>query len=247
MKQKNTLTRLQRLDELSGLLKSSDHFLVADLAEKLEVSTRTLMRDLDVLRDKGYPIETNQGRGGGIRLHRYWGLGRLHLNYREIIDLLLSLAVMEKLNSPIFLGNLKSIRHKIAASFPEQQRQKVQAVRGRILISEMEPDLSFEKAHPMPTTSANSAKSLYEAFFEMKQLKINYQDMKGSETERTIEPHYILLCWPLWHILAWDHLRNDARCFRLDRIKNATLTTRHFKLKNSKKLIGSLENSSVRL
>lgn len=244
MKKQSTLSRLQRLDELSGLLKSSDHLLVSDIAKQLDVSTRTVMRDLDVLREKGFPIETNQGRGGGIRLHRFWGLGRLYLNYREIIDLLLSLAIMEKFHSPIFLANLKSIRHKIAASFPEEQRKKVQDVRNRILICDHASDTIIDNTQSAPTTSAHC---LYEAFFEMKELDISYTDVEGKKTERKIEPHYLLLSWPIWYVLAWDHLRNDARCFRLDRIKKASLTEKSFKLKNSKKLIGKLENFSMRL
>lgn len=244
MKQKKTSTRLQRLDELIGLLKSNDHNLISDLAEKLGVSSRTVMRDLEILSEKGYPIETCPGRGGGVSLHKHWGLGRLHFNYREIIDLLLSLAVMEQLNSPIFLSNLKSIRHKIATSFPEEQRNQVQTVRKRILLAqyENEPNYSLPSAK-----TKKSANSVYEAFFEMKCLTISYVDVNNQPTSRTIEPHYIMLCWPLWYILAWDHLRDDVRCFRLDRIQKADISNQSFKLKNSKTLIGQLENFTVRL
>lgn len=56
-----------------------------------------------------------------------------------------------------------------------------------------------------------------------------------------------MLCWPLWYILAWDHLRDDVRCFRLDRIQKADINEQSFKLKNSKTLIGQLENFTVRL
>lgn len=247
MGKNKTSTRLQRLEELSGLLKSNDHNLVSDLAEKLSVSSRTIMRDLDLLKEKGYPIETSLGRGGGVSLHKHWGLGRLHFNYKEIIDLLLSLAVMEKLHSPIFLSNLKSIRHKIAASFPEEQRKQVQAVRKRILLSEIASQNIPEPSQPPTATTKSSANSVYEAFFEMKILKINYIDVKGRKTERSIEPHYILLCWPIWYVLAWDHLRKDARCFRLDRIQTAKVENQSFKLKNSQTLIGKLENFTVRL
>ena len=244
MKQKKTSTRLQRLDELIGLLKSNDHNLISDLADKLDVSSRTVMRDLEILNEKGYPVETCPGRGGGVSLHKHWGLGRLHFNYREIIDLLLSLAVMEQLNSPIFLSNLKSIRHKIAASFPEEQRNQVQTVRKRILIAQYENEPNYSLPSAKSKTSANS---VYEAFFEMKHLTISYVDVNNNPTARTIEPHYIMLCWPLWYILAWDHLRDDVRCFRLDRIQKADINEQSFKLKNSKTLIGQLENFTVRL
>ena len=250
MKQKKTYTRLQRLDELTGLLKSNDHNLISDLAENLGVSSRTIMRDIEILIEKGFPIETCPGRGGGVSLHKHWGLGRLHFNYREIIDLLLSLAVMEQLNSPIFLSNLKSIRHKIAASFPEEQRKQVQTVRKRILIAQNDSDQfphNTETFSPPVQKSKALANSVYEAFFEMKNLSISYTDVVNNHTTRTIEPHYIMLCWPLWYILAWDHLRDDVRCFRLDRIQSADIESKSFNLKNSKTLIGQLENFTVRL
>ena len=228
------LSRLERLDELTGLLRSQDHHTAAALAAQLGISPRTLMRDLDVLREKGYPIETDQGRGGGIRLHRHWGIGRLQLNYREVIDLLLFLAVMEKIGSPVFFKNLKAIRNKISLSFPQEQRDKIQSLRKRILIGGLASDDVLEHVQ---TTVKVSANLLYEAFFEMKCLNIMYEDAKGEKTRRVIEPHYLFLNWPVWYVLAWDHLRADVRCFRLDRISSANIEDSAFKLKNRKQFI----------
>lgn len=244
MGQKNTTTRLQRLDQLTSLLKSSNHNLVSDLAKNLCVSPRTIMRDLDVLREKGYPIETNQGRGGGIRLHRLWGLGRLHLNYREIIDMLLSLAIMEKLHSPIFLANSKSIRNKISASFPQEQRDRIQVLRKRILIGEIASQTLLNDFEVRKNPPANA---LYEAFFEMKNINIIYKDGKENTTRRKIEPHYLFLSWPIWYVMAWDHLREDWRCFRLDRINNAKIEETSFKLKPSKQLKEVIEKFAATL
>ena len=234
MAQTKTLSRLERLDELTGLLRSGEHYTASTLAQELGISSRTLMRDLDVLREKGYPIETDQGRGGGIRLHRHWGIGRLQLNYREVIDLLLSLAVMEKIGSPVFFRNLKAIRNKISLSFPQEQRDKIQSLRKRILIGGLASDDVLEHVQ---TTVKASADLLYEAFFEMKLLIITYEDGKGEKTSRVIEPHYLFLNWPVWYVLAWDHLRSDVRCFRLDRINSAKIEGSAFKLKNRKQFI----------
>lgn len=239
MGRKKILSRLERLDELIGLLKAGEFFTASDLADRLSVNPRTLMRDLDVLKDKGYPIETSQGRGGGIWLRRHWGIGRLNLNYREVIDLLLSMAVMEKIGSPIFLGNLKAVRHKIAVSFPQEQRDRIQALRRRILVGELASQQVLEN---FQSTSTIKGPTIYEAFFEMKKLSITYEDAENQKTKRTIEPHYLLLNWPVWYVLAWDHLRNDARCFRLDRIRTAKTIEESFRLKNEKKLMESIED-----
>ena len=234
-----TLSRLERLEELTGLLRSDTYHTAESLAQQLSISSRTLMRDLDVLRDKGYPIEADQGRGGGVRLHRHWGVGRLHLNYREVIDLLLALTIMEEIGSPIFLKNLKSIRNKISASFPEGQRAQVQSFRNRILTGCSASDYVREGIQT-PVTSA--AQNLYEAFFDLKKLDISYGDVKGDKTKRTIEPHYLFLSWPAWYVLAWDHLREDIRCFRLDRIVSATVSEKKFKLRHRAKFIKGMED-----
>lgn len=234
-----TISRLERLDELTGLLKSSDHHIASVLAVQLNISPRTLMRDLDVLREKGFPIETDQGRGGGIRLNRHWGIGRLHLNYREIIDLLLSLAVMEKIGSPVFFRNLKAVRNKISASFPQEQRKKIQSLRKRILIGGLASEYVLDN---FQTAVKASADLLYESFFEMKTLNIIYEDAEEKKTKRTIEPHYLFLNWPVWYVMAWDHLRNDVRCFRLDRISNAKIEGDSFKPKNRKLFTEGMED-----
>jgi len=86
-----TLPRLERLDLLASRLKSGEPITVAEIADEFGVSTRTLFRDVDILRQRGLPIEADRGRGGGIRLHRHWGVGRLALSYREAVELLVSL------------------------------------------------------------------------------------------------------------------------------------------------------------
>lgn len=237
-------SRLARLKELTGLLRSGDHHVAVDLATRLGVSKRTLMRDLEVLKEQGYPIEADRGRGGGLRLHRHWGIGRLHLSYREVIDLLLSLAVMEKLKSPIFLGNLKAIRNKLSLSFPQDQRNKVQAIRKRLLIGDLASARVLE-SYPNPAIPA--ANLIYESFFEMRVLEIAYSDANGRKSQRTVEPQYLLLSWPVWYLLAWDHLRSDVRCFRLDRISSARTTRAPFKLKSVKLFVEGFEEFALAL
>src|SRR5882757_2133145 len=109
--------RLRRLERLRGLLAAGDHIVAKDLATDLEVSTRTLMRDLDLLRDEGILIDSDRGRGGGVRLSRGHTTGPVYLNAAEAIDVLISLAVAEVTRSPMILANLRAVRQKLAATF----------------------------------------------------------------------------------------------------------------------------------
>lgn len=238
MSKAHSSLRLDRLEELTGLLRAGDHHVAADLAARLGVSKRTLMRDLDILRERGYPIETDRGRGGGLRLHRHWGIGRLNLSYREVIDLLLSLAIMERVGSPIFLGSLKAVRNKLSLSFPPEQRGRVQAIRRRILVGDLASARVLE-SYPEPRIPA--AETIYEAFFELRELDIGYADGQGRKTRRTVEPHYLMLNWPVWYLLAWDHLRDDVRCFRLDRISQARSAGASFRLRQPEPFVAGYE------
>src|ERR687889_514744 len=95
-------SRADRLELLARVLGDRPGATAADLARELGVSTRSVFRDLDALRERGYPVESARGRGGGLRLHPNWGLGRVLLSRDEALCALLGLAVAEKLRFPMF-------------------------------------------------------------------------------------------------------------------------------------------------
>jgi len=222
----SSIDKLDRLDQLIGKLKTGEAYTAGNLAEELGVSLRTMMRDLKTLRDKGYPIDADKGKGGGVRLYPRWGVGRLTMNYREVIDLLLALSVLEKLNSQLFLNNLESIKNKLYASFPDTQRPQIRKIRNRILIGELAPDDIMQNY----STTANIEQNdiILESFFEQKCLNICYKQKDGTVTERVIEIHFLYLNWPIWYLICFDHLRKEPRTFRIDRIQVASLTGEKF-------------------
>lgn len=224
----NFKNRTERRNRLIGLLRSEDHWKTSDLREHLNISQRTLMRELAELKDAGYPIESDRGRGGGIRLHGRWGIERLVLSHKEVVELILSLAIMESLNLPLLTGNLKSIRQKLFQTFPENQRGVVSDIRKRILISK---HTKTNLDSNLPRQKQDISENISESFFRQLCLEIKYCSGAGECTSRTIEAHYIMLSWPIWHIVAWDHLRASSRIFRIDRIEGVRVTKTHFKLR----------------
>ncbi|MDO3387941.1 WYL domain-containing protein [Gilvimarinus sp. SDUM040013] len=214
MEKQSVNTRLHRLDELLGLLKSGDQWTAMRLAHELSVSRRTLMRDLKLLRDRGYLIEADNGRGGGLRLAARSGIGRLNLDYREILELLLALSVMEKMPPSLFFGRLQSIRRKIFQAFPEKDRHKLTKLRKRLLVGAQASKHVQTDMAPMPS----KVSALLEGFFECRIVTIDYENAKGEASTRPIEIHYLLTNWPAWYLICWDQLRNETRCFRVDRV-----------------------------
>lgn len=215
-----------RQEQLIGLLRSRESWNTNELRRLLKVSQRTLMRDLGGLRSQGLPIETEIGRGGGIRLNSSWGLGRLQLNLSEIINLLVALATMEKIPSPILSKNLRLVRHKIAMSFPDSQRRLVGNIRQRIWIGDK---ASKEVLSSFKEVKSSIVEPLQLGFFENKKVKIQYFDSSNNKTTRVIEPHYLILSYPVWYVHSWDLLRNEIRTFRLDRILKCSLLDEYFK------------------
>ena len=221
--------RLSRLDELAALLQTGDLKTVAELASALHVTPRTVSRDIALLRKRGIPIESSIGKGGGVQLYRRWALSRVFLNYHEALALLLALALTEELGSPLMLQGIHSIRNKLLTTFNPTEQQIIQKLRNRIVVGTPAPDpVKNSCTRPIPPDNSDT---IQRAFFEMNRLDIEYEDASNTRTNRVIEPHYLLIAWPLWYLLAWDHLRQDVRAFRLDRILSVTITSETFTLR----------------
>jgi predicted DNA-binding transcriptional regulator YafY len=232
-------SRLDRLEELKGLLKARDHSTAEALAAELGISRRTLHRDLAILRDGGLPIETARGRGGGMRLHPNWALGRIYFSAAEAIDLLLSIAIAEQVNSPVLLRQLAGIRRKLVAAFGETHQARIRALRKRILLGPPASDrlVASYRAAPPPRPLTRLA----EAFLNERCVVIEYVDRNGATTSREIEPQFLYLSMPVWYLLAWDRLRGAIRHFRADRIRSVTPVQTSFRLADPRPYVEEIE------
>lgn len=229
MQKTNFKSRIERRNRLIGLLRAEEFWTTSGLREHLGISQRTLMRELADLKDLGYPIESDRGRGGGIRLNGRWGIERILLSHKEIIELVLALAVMESLSLPLLTGNIENIKQKLYQTFPIKQRSAVSNIRKRILINK---NTDNNAVSHLSSTLQNISENIAEAFYRQRCLKIEYRSESGENTTRIIEAHYIMLSWPIWYIVAWDHLRLSSRVLRIDRIISASVTDTDFTLRS---------------
>lgn len=229
MPRATTNGRLDRLDLLASRLKAEEAMTVGGLAAEFSVSPRTLFRDIDLLRARGLPIEADRGRGGGVRLHRMWGVGRINLDYREAIGLLVSLAIAEQLPSPWLFAGMASIRHKLSASFSPTLRDRIAGLRSRIHIGR---SASAPVIESFSAPQGVSIDALFRAFLETRLLRFRYVDNVGRRSDRCVEPQLLLLNYPVWYLVAWDRERDAVRSFRCDRITEAIVDERTFRIRS---------------
>jgi len=218
--------RLDRLDLVLRLLRDRPGITAAELANELDTSPRSIFRDLARLRARGYPVESSRGRGGGLRLHPRWGLGRVQLATEEALGVLLSLAVAEGLSLPMFAANLSRARTRIVSAFPAAEQQRLRRLRERVMVG---PPASAAVLASYGKENVAVTRVLQAGFVNDVMLEIEYRGSSGELSTRRVEPHALLLNWPAWYMLAHDHLRSEVRTFRLDRVTGARLSTDPFR------------------
>ena len=219
------LTRLERLDRLESWLKSEDALILRDAAAELGVSLRTIHRDLDLLRERGVPVESERGRGGGVRVSSGWGIGRITLSRHEALDLLVGIAIGSVVHSALQMGHTLAIQRKLMATFSKAEQRRIAAMRRRIRVGRLASSAMFDSLSEMREQVGDKLK---EAFALNLALNVTYVDEKRKRTERLVEPHFLVLNPPVWYVVCWDHLRQDARTFRCDRIQCAVVTRKAF-------------------
>ena len=208
------MQRVDRLDLLIRFLRDRPGVTVAVLARELGVSARSVFRDLDHLRERGYPIESDRGRGGGVRLHASWGLGKVLLTSEEALCTLLSLAISEKLSFPIFSSEVSRARKKIVDAFPTRERKRIGPLRERVFIGQP-ASAAVRSSYRAPDPRV--MRPLQIAFVREAIVRAYYMKENGESSIRRVEPHAMLIAWPAWYVLGFDHLRGEPRTFRFDR------------------------------
>ena len=203
-----------RLDLVARVLRDRPGVTAAELAREFGVSVRSVFRDLDRLRERGYPVEAARGRGGGLRLHGNWGLGRVLLSREEALCTLLGLAIAERLGFPMFAADVGRARRRIADAFPLAERRRIAPLRERIFVG---PPASAAVSRSYAEARGAAMRRLQAAFVEERVVSAEYQREDGERTRRRLEPHALVINWPAWYLLAHDHLRGEPRTFRLDR------------------------------
>jgi predicted DNA-binding transcriptional regulator YafY len=180
------------------------------LAGRLEVSTRTIKRDIDALLQAGLPLWAQAGPGGGYVLDAVGTLPPLNVTGAEAAAIAVALAAMPALP---FAVDGRSALSKVLAAMPDAERERAETIASRLW-------LRVPEQPPRPAV----ARALDEAVRHRKVLVISHEDEHGSLTERAVEPVALAATNGHWYLLAWCRLRVAPRWFRTDRITTAHLT-----------------------
>jgi predicted DNA-binding transcriptional regulator YafY len=208
------MRRADRLFEIVHHLRGRRLTTAAQLAEWLEVSERTIYRDVADLLASGIPIDGEAGVG--YHLHPDFDLPPLMFNHNEIEALVIGARMVESWGGPGLAQGARSALAKIAIALPNDKRTTLESSR---LFS---PDFFIN-----PQMGAQMD-VLRKAIDQQRLVELSYRDEKGSDSQRNIRPLGLFFWGGAWSVGAWCELRNDFRNFRLDRIVSSVVRDERF-------------------
>jgi predicted DNA-binding transcriptional regulator YafY len=211
----NTSARLLRL---LTLLESRRDWPGADLAQRLEVSPRTIRTDVARLRELGYPVEASPGVAGGYRLGSGAAMPPLLLEDDEVVAV--AVALRSSAGGGISGIEETSVRAlvKLEQVLPVRLRRRVNALQ------------AYTVAAPTsgPTIDPHALATIAAACRDCELLRIDYRKQDGTESTRSVEPYRVVHLGRRWYLVAWDRVRHGWRTFRLDRMTLRTPGGPHF-------------------
>jgi predicted DNA-binding transcriptional regulator YafY len=209
-----------RMLRLLSLLQTHRYWSGAELSERLDVSLRTLRRDVDRLRELGYPVRADRGVGGGYQLAPGASLPPLVLDDDEAVALAVGLqSAAHGSLAGIAEASVRALA-KVIQVMPKPLRRQVEAVSS----ATVSPDWAGG-----PSTDPQLLVLLAQACRDDERLEFDYTAADGTRTSRRVEPAQLVTVGRRWYLAGYDLGRGDWRSFRLDRIGRATPTGVRFR------------------
>ncbi len=216
--------RAERLFQLTTLLRNRRTVLTAkQMSEHLRVSERTIYRDIQSLSLSGVPIEGEAGVG--YRLSHRYQLPPLMFDREEVEALLLGARMVSSWGDTDMAIHANQAIQKILSVLPDHLRHSDESL--PLLVPNMEEVQKYYTAHSQP---------MREAIRLRQRVAIDYVRADEQHSSRTIEPLGMIFWGKVWTLVAWCHLRDDYRTFRLDRIQSIVVTDEKFDTSDSKSL-----------
>ena len=210
------LAPTSRLLELLELLQARSLTTGSEIADRLGIDRRTVRRYVTALQDLGIPVEGQRGVGGGYRIRPGYRLPPLMLSDDEAVVVALGVVASGQLGLTASAESIDAALAKIHRVLPDGLRRRVEA---------LEATLDFTRDAPAgaPVTG-ETVLLLAEAIRGRRRVRIGYRAYSGEQTRRELSPHGLVVHSGRWYLAAFDHLRDDMRTFRIDRMRRPALT-----------------------
>ncbi len=186
----------------------------AELARRLEVDRRTARRYVETLREMGIPVEAERGRYGAYYMGRGYRMPPMMFTDEEALGLSLGLLAARQLG-------LSGIAPAVEGALAKVERVMPEGLQGRLRALERTVTLSVGPPASPPDVGAVS--ELAGATGRSQRVRLRYRSVRREETSRTVDPYALLQREGRWYLFGLDHLREDARLFRLDRVLGAEI------------------------
>ncbi len=207
-----------RLLRLLTLLQARRYWSGPDLARRLDVTARTLRRDIDRLRSLGYPVQSSSGPAGGYSLGAGATLPPLMLEDDELLAVVLGLRLAAiSTGSGMEESGLRALA-KLEQVMPTRLRRRVRGLHGAVAPLVMSA----------PVVDAGRLSVLANACRDQVGITFGYETRDGRRDRRDVQPHALVSTGSRWYLVSWDRGRNDWRTFRVDRIDGRITTGARF-------------------
>jgi predicted DNA-binding transcriptional regulator YafY len=203
-----------RLLDLLSLLQGRRDWPGNELADRLAVSGRTIRRDMQRLRDLGYPVESLRGPAGGYRLRAGSAMPPLLLDDEEAIAIAVGLRTAARASVTGIEDTAVRALVKLEQVLPAHLRRRVRALG------------SATSTLPVsgPTVDPQHLTVIAAACRDSECLRFGYRSRDGTDSRREVEPHSLVNHGRRWYLVAWDRGRDDWRTFRIDRLAKPAST-----------------------
>lgn len=203
------LSTSNRLLRLLSLMQSRRHWTGAELSQRLDVDRRTLRRDVERLRELGYPIDASPGLGGGYRLGSGSAMPPVLLEDDEAVAVAVALRTAAASVGRMEDTSLRLLS-KLDQWLPARLRKRASALYS----------VTLSLAGGVPTSDVDLLLRIAGACRDGFRLRMHYRDRSQRATERLIEPLRLVHTGSRWYLVAWDLKREDWRTFRVDRVQS---------------------------
>lgn len=203
-----------RLLDLLSLLQARRDWGGAELAERLDVSVRTVRRDIERLRSLGYPVESSTGPAGCYRLRAGTAMPPLLLDEQEAIAIAVGLRTAARASVAGIEETAVRALVKLEQVLPAHLRRRVAAL----------GSATIAPAPAGPTVDPQHLTTIASCCRDSECLRFGYRSRDGTATRRELEPHSLVNLGRRWYLVGWDRRREDWRTFRVDRLSHPAAT-----------------------